>query len=156
MPICPQGPWTLLPGVRATSCHFSLSLRSQPARAGFPIINASHPRALTGPQAQGHLLGCHLNDVRARRTGALAAERQASQDPGAAGRALKLASAAVSDQVCLQVTPGGDWAQAAEVLRAGTEEESTRRSGCLSGAPLAALEPSTLHFRHLKVVKVMA
>lgn len=91
--------------------HLAISLYqlcSQPAQAGFLIINTSHPRALTGPQAQGNLLGRHLNDIRTRGTGALAAERQASQDPGAAGWALKLASAAVFDQVCLQVTPGGD------------------------------------------------
>ena len=101
----------------------------------FPLLTRPLPRALTWPQGQGDLLRRHLNDVGAGSTGALAAERQAPQDLGAAGRALKLAPTAVSGQVCLQVTPGGDRAQAAKVLGAATKEEGRERSGCLSRAP---------------------
>lgn len=101
-----------------------------------PLLTCPTSRALTRPQVHGDLLWRHLNDVGARVAGALAAERQAPQNLGDAGRALQLPFAAVSDQVCLQVTPGGDRPQAAEVLgkETGGEREVVR---CLSRTPQA-------------------
>lgn len=100
--------------------------------------------ALTGPQAHGHLLGSHLNDIRARRTGALGAEGQAPQNLRAANWALQLASTATAHQVCFQVTSGHHCPWAAEVLgmETGRAREVKSRT---SGKPRTEPIPSTVH-----------
>lgn len=121
----------------------------------------AHPRALTGPQGHRDLLRCQLDDIGPRWAGALAAERQAPQNLGAAGRALELAATAIPDQVRLQVAPGSDRPQAAEVLEArkqgkradGSQDGSRASQAVDSSSPLDP-GPSTFHF--LKVDKMVS
>lgn len=111
-----------------------------------------HPRALTGPQGHRDLLRCQLDDIGPRWAGALAAERQAPQNLGAAGRALELTTTAIPDQVRLQVAPGGDRPWAAEVLearkqgkRAGGGQGGSRASQAVDSSSPLDLGTSTFH-----------
>lgn len=115
----------------------SPGLRHASHRPPLPGFSSHHPelaypRVLTGPQGQRDLLRCQLDDIGPRWAGALAAEWQAPQNLGAAGRALKLAATAIPDQVRLQVAPGGDRPWAAEVLEARTQGK--RAGGCQGGS----------------------
>lgn len=128
-----QQPYTLLPSMNLSSHYHLLALTSiklifyistlHPFGFSEPPAHNTPLGAFTWPEAHSNLLWCHLDDIRACSTGALAAEGQAPKDMGAAGGTLDLTSTAISDEVCFQVTTRGDRPWIAKVLGGETRQK---------------------------------